>query len=359
MPVIIRRGTSEVRSQTIVLGTGLQLAQTAEGLAQLSAGSNDVYVAPSGADDTAAIQAAMYQGNRVRLAPGVFTVSGVIDVTEGVTLMGAGSGSGTQGGTSMTRIVKTNFPNPLFRFGDSTQFAGLEGLRIVGPGKAIAALNTAIMCARSGSGLPIARRLRFRDLHIEEIGEFGLYMLNCADVEIENVTMRNIGFSGVRVRGGSAIRLSTVRVESSGESIVVDNAAAGVVLDACEVEAGYGSFTINTATEVVLNGCVSRKCVNVPLKISGGSSVIVNGFRSDNTGAAYFVDQPHLLVDTAALRVQINGFTRVNTDQPGSLTREANVSAAGGPVLVGAHNFDRTKVTSGGKFAELSSVALP
>lgn len=359
MPVIIRQGSTEVRSNTLVLASGLQVAQTADGLAQLSASGTEVYVVPSGADDTAALLAAMSQGSRVRLAPGNFSVANVIDVPDGVTVRGAGSGSGTQPGTSLTKIMKQDFAGPLFRFGNQTQFAGLEGLRIVGPGKAIAAQNSAILCARGSTGLAVARRLHFRDLHIEEIGEFGLYLMNCAQVEIENVTMRNIGYSGVRVRGGTGIRLSTVRVEGSGQSIVVDSGAAGVVLQACEVEGGYGSFFINTATEVVLDGCVSRKCTEVPLRINGGSAIVVNGFRSDNVGSGYFVDKPHLLVEGGALGVQVHGFTRVNTDKPGTLTSEANVSLAGGPVFVTGHNFDTTKVISTGRFAEPSFVTLP
>jgi hypothetical protein len=85
----------------------------------------------------------------------------------------------------------------------------------------------------------------------------------------------------------------------------------------------------------------------------------VHSFASDNTGTSYFVDQPHVLVDSAATGVFISGFRRVNTDQVGTLTSEANVTGAGSAVLVGYHNFTAAKIISGGKFADISSSSRP
>ena len=103
---------------------------------------------------------------------------------------------------------------------------------------------------------------------------------------------------------------------------------------------------------------MSRKCQEVPLKINAGSNLLVASFASDNTGTPFFVNQPHLLIDTGALGVHINGFRSINTDQAGTLTSEANVSAAGGPVLVGYHTLNHAKIVSGGRFAELNATAL-
>ena len=354
MTVILRQGTQDQYSNTIVLGAGLRVDQTSDGLPQLSAGT-DIYLTPSGGDDTAAIQAAMYASNRVRLAPGTFTISNVIDISEGVTLSGAGSGSGAQGGTPMTKIVVGAIGNPAIRFGDSTQFAGLESLRLVGPGKGVGNQG-AIKCARSTSTIyPIARRLRFRDLHIEGFNQDAMLVDKCAQVEIENVTVKNTG-KGITFSGGGSHRMSTVRLEGCDGGFVFDT-TTGIVVDACEAEDCADSFKVYMASNVVLNGCVSRAVRGTALEINGANGVVVNGFRSDNSAGAFY-DAPHLAVYSSAVNVQVNGFTRVN-NPGGTPTYEANVSSAGNTILVGAHNLDHAKIASGGRFGELAFAALP
>lgn len=352
MPLIFQKGTNSQRSQTLVIGSGLNLDQTAEGLAQISAGSSspgEAVIQPSGGDDTAAIQNAIWANPVVRLAAGTFNTSAVIDVAAGVLVTGSGM--------DKTTVMKGNFNGAAFRFGDQTQFAGLANMRIVGPGKGIAAGNKGVQAARSAppQGLAIARRLSFRNLYIKDIGEQGMYFDNCAGVEIDNVILENIGFNPIYFSGGGSSRISTVRAIGTGTFYI--RYTSGVTLISCEAESAYGSFRFNNATDCALIGCVSRKCEEVPLKINAGSSLFVAGFGSDNTGTAFFVNQPHLLVDGGALGVHINGFRRVNTDQAGSLTSEANVSAAGGPVLIGFHNFDAAKIVSGGKFSDLAATA--
>ncbi|MDB4869018.1 MAG: hypothetical protein JWL97_22 [Gemmatimonadales bacterium] len=351
MPLIFQKGASSQRSQTLVIGSGLNLDQTPEGLAQLSAGgsssSGEAVVQPSGSDDTAAIQSAISGNARVQLAPGIFHTSGIVDMAAGVSLRGAG--------TDKTTVVKGNFNGPAFRLGDQVQLASIENLRITGPGKTVASGNKAIQAARNAppQGLALARRLSFRNLYITDIGEQGMYFDGCTEVEIDNVILENIGFNPIYFSGGGSARISTVRAFSCGPIYV--RFTSGVALIACEVESGFGSFRLNTATDVALIACVSKKCEEVPLKISAGSNIVVDAFGSDNTGTSYFVDQPHLLVDTAATGVVIDSFRRVNTDKPGTLTSEANVTGAGGPVLVGYHNFTAGKIVSGGKFADISS----
>src|SRR5205823_2163172 len=111
-----------------------------------SGSSSEVFLQPSGGDDTQAIRDALWQGKIVRLASGTFSVSDVIDVPEGVRIVGAGSGSAGQSGTKRTLIQKADFPETVFRFGNFTQFAALESLRIKGPGKTVGLQNTAIKC---------------------------------------------------------------------------------------------------------------------------------------------------------------------------------------------------------------------
>lgn len=354
MPIIFQQGTTSQRSQTLVVGSGLTLSQTTDGLSQISVGagggSGEAIIQPSGGDDTAAIQSAIWSNATVRLAPGNFNVSAIIDLDAGVLVRGSGM--------DKTTVVKSNFNGPAFRFGDQVQFAGLENLRITGPGKTITSGNSGVMASRSAQGLPIARRLAFRNLRIEDLGENALYLSNCAEVEISNVILARIGWEPLYFSGGGALSMRSVRAESCGGPLYF-RFTAGLEIAACEAESGYGSFRFNTVTDAALSACLSKKCTDLPLRISAGSNIVVSGFSSDNTGASYFVDQPHLLVDTAALGVEVMGFRRVNTDQAGTLTSEASVAAAGGPVIVGYHNFDTTKVVSGGKFAQVATTPLP
>ena len=358
MPIIFQQGTTSQRSQTLVVGSGLTLTQTVDGLSQIDAdgggagSAGEAVIQPSGSDDTSAIQTAIWNNARVRLTPGSFNVSAIIDLAAGALVSGSG--------LDKTTIVKSNFNGPVFRFGDQVQYAGVENLRISGPGQSIASGNKGIQAARSAppTGLAIARRLTFRNLSIEDVGENGMYFDGCAEVEISNVIFVRTGFEPLYFNGGGCLSMRAVRAESCSGPLYF-HSATGLAIDACEAESCYTSFRFNAVTDAVIAGCTSKKCTNVPLKISAGSNVVVAGFSSDNTGAPYFVDQPHLLVDTGALGVEILGFRRVNTDQPGTLTSEASVTGAGGPVLVGYHNFDTAKVVSGGKFAQVTTTALP
>ena len=361
MPIIFQKGAASQLSHTLVVGTGLNLGQTTDGLSEISASGGgsggEVVVSPSGGDDTTAIRNAVNANSRVRLAPGAFTVSGIIDVGAGKVVSGSGMDA--------TTITKTNYDGAVFRFGDTTEYAAIENLRIVGPGKAVGTGNTGITAVRSPSGLPTARRLRFQNLHIEELSSYGFHIEKCSVLDIESCVVRNIGWDGVFVAGASglpresiAIRIANVRVSGSGGGINVRR-SEGVALIACEVESCWGSYRLIDVAEGELIACVSRKSEEVGLLISGGANVGVESFLSNNVGTPYFADFPHLKVDAGAVGVRVNGFRRLNTDQPGTLTWEADVAAAGGRVLAGHHDFATAKINSAGKFADLSATALP
>lgn len=359
MPVIFQKGTEQQPSNTLVVGSGLNLTQTTEGLPELSstgAASGEAVVSPSGSDDTTAIRNAMSANARVRLAPGVFTVSGIIDVPAGKVV----------GGTGMdkTTINKTNYVGAVFRFGDTTEYAAVENLRIVGPGKAVGSGNTGIVAARGG-GLAVARRLRFRNLHIEELTDYGIHLDKCGLVQIENCIMNKIGFNGIYATGAStgaknsaAIQIANVRVLASGSGIYV-RYSDGVVLAACEVDGCWGSYRLDAVNDAAIIACISRKCEQIALLVTGGSNVGVESFSSDNVGTPYFADYPHLKVDGSATGVRVNGFRRINTDQPGTITWEADVAAAGARVLVGYHDFTTGKINSGGKFSDVTATPVP
>lgn len=362
MPIIFQKGTTSQLSHTLVVGSGLDLDQTTEGLSRISGsassgGPGEAVVSPSGADDTTAIRDAINANARVRLAPGAFTVSSVIDVAAGKVVSGSGM--------DQTTINKTNYDGAVFRFGDMTEYAGVENLRIVGPGKAVGSGNTGIMAVRSGGGLPNARRLRFHALHIEGLSSYGLHIEKCSVLSISSCVIKNVGWDGIFASGASAlpressaIDISSVRVSGSGGGINVRR-SEGVVVSACEVESCWGSYRFVEVSDAAVIACVSRKCEQIGLLVSGGANVDVAGFLSDNVGTPYFADFPHLKVDAAAAGVRVLGFRRVNTDQPGTLASEADVAGAGTRVLVGYHDFTPAKISSAGKFAEITATPLP
>lgn len=357
MPAIFQKGTDQHRSNTLVVGAGLELIQNVDGLPEVSSGgAGEAVVSPSGADDTTAVRNAVNANARTRLAPGTFTVSGIIDVGAGKVVTGSGM--------DKTIINKTDFAGAVFRFGDTTEYAAIENLRLVGPGKAVGTGNSGIAAVRSGAGLAVARRLRFSNLHIEELSDYAIHLDKCALVDIEQCVLNRLGFNGIFATGAStlprnsyAIRIANVRVTGSGAGINV-RYAEGVALIACEVESCFGSYKLNTVNDAVVAGCASRKCSQIPLLITGGANIEVQSFSSDNIGAG-FADYPHLKVDASAVGVRVNGFRRLNTDQPGTLTWEADVVAAGGRVLAGFHDFTAGKINSGGNFADVSATPIP
>lgn len=355
MPIYIQQeGSTNVpqTSMTIVLGSGLNLGMDSNGLPLVTASTGETLVYSSnGGDDTQAIQNAIWLGLPVRLGPGTFNVSAIIDVGAGVMITGAGSGSQD----AFTIIQKADYPDCAFRFGDSTDAAGLQNIRFEGPGMTTGTGNTAIKVAPSS---PFTHGFRFRDLVINGFCESAFYINNCAQVELENIIATSIGGDAIEVDTAHSVRLSTVRVAISTRGIHVIQ-SQGVQLDACEVEAGSDvAYEIETSSEVVLDACVSRGAVGVPLVINGSQSVIVNGFRSDDSNASPMPpDRPHLVVDGGSTQAVISGFGVVNgTTTP---TVEADVGGAGGPVVVTAHGFTAGAISSSGNFAPVATNPIP
>lgn len=353
MPITFKKGTNSQPANALVLGAGINLAQTAEGFPEISSssgGSGEAVIESSGGNDTAAIQSAMWTNARVRLAPGAFSVQAIIDVPVGVLVTGSG--------LDKTTVNKTNFNGPVFRFGDTTEYAGVENMRIIGPGVAAGTGNSGIAASRSGSGIPVARRLAFRNLHIAGMSDYGINLVSCAVVVLENIVLSDIGFNGIWCTGvgGRSIRLSNIR--GLNASLYVRD-ASGVVFEACEVEGVGSSFKVRFSSAVSILGCSAIKSKSAALTLGGCNQAVVAGFVSDNRGTGTFYNSPHLLVNEASTGVEIHGFQKYDNDSPGTLTSEADVAAAGGRVLVGNHTFDTTKVLSSGKFAEVTAVALP
>jgi hypothetical protein len=395
MTLIIQKDGSDQSTNTLVVGTGLQLGQTADGLPEVSlgGGTGEVVVHPSGADDTAAIQDAMWGNGIVRLAPGTFNVSAIIDIPAGVLVTGTGMDKTT---------ISASHGGAVFRLGDSTEYAGVENLRILGPGQSILG-SEGIVAARSTSGLRIARRLRFRNLHLEGFEKSGLFLQDVVQAEVSNVTVASVGkyglfakgtqsdagqlicrgvtvenagefgfilqgmygtesvgltitgagIHGVLIESGAGHLLQAVRVaNASGRGIVI-RTTSGVVMEGVEVQSSPGALSLDRSHDVVLNGCRSQNSSSTPLRVQGGANHLISACLSDQSGAS--VDVPHLNVgaDSAgngATGVMISAFRRINPSV--ALTYEADVSGAGGRVLFAQHDFDTTRI-NGAHYAQI------
>jgi Right handed beta helix region len=348
MPIILKKGGRTEQSNAVILGAGLTLAQTPDGLPELGAlgGAGEAVLEPSGGDDTQAIQQKLWESARVRLAPGTFRVTAPIDLPAGAAVSGTG--------VDRTVLSKADYAGPVFRLGDQTQAATIERLTIAGPGVSSGAGNEGIVCWRSPAGLAAARQLRFSDLRLTGLSAVAIYAGRCEQVTLSGVVVEGVGSHGVLLDGGGGHHLSAVRVEGavSGAAIVV-RGTHGTVLSACVAAGSHGSFFVDGSRGVVLDGCASWACGDVPLYLSDARTVTVSAFVSDNGGLGRAMAKPHLLVVGAGTAgVTVNGFRRVNPPE-GITDYEAIVGAECGPATVGQHEFTRAAIAPSGRFTEI------
>jgi hypothetical protein len=391
---VIRGAQGGVRnSETLVIGPGVRIADhQPTGLPELLAGSAaEAVLLPSGGDDTAAIQAALHAYPRVRLAPGVFPVSSTLFIPSRTVLAGSG--------VERTRVSYTGSGSAL-SLGDGCWNAGVESLTLTGPGQAAGGVIGIVSWWGGPTPVP-SGRLHFRDLHVEDFGDHAILLGEASEVECRSVSIERVagggffvqgqrtgasqvactglrvrdcgkfalwlqgmtsvqvaaadlhgaGWGGVLVEEGRGVHLAGVRVAASGGALLVLNASS-VTADALVAEGCYEGTRIEGSREVTLNGCRSSAISQSPLRILGGAGHVVSGFLSDQSGQAAFADFPHLRVGNGATQVLVSSFRRVNSGL-GTLTWEADVSAAGGRVVFIQNDLTAGKVNSGGKYVQL------
>jgi Right handed beta helix region len=393
---VIRGAQGGVRNaDTLVIGPGVRIADhAATGLPELQGGdAGEAVLVPSGGDDTAMIQAALWEEPRVRLGPGTFQLSGRLYIGNGATLSGSGAAH---------TILNAPHADHLLVFGDGCENACIEHLTVRGPGKG-ASTGAGIISYRGSGGPAIARRLRVRDVRVEDAGGHGIHLADVAEAEIADVDIDGAGTTGVRLERAETTAVRNLRVNDVGQyglelatayytdvSVVrVDLAGNyGVYVDSGRA-VRLGAMTVNGCRRaVVLSGCKGVSVDDVlaageltgvrvdssdavtltsiralgfdeaGLLVRGGGHLTATGFLADQGYRTSLVNVPHVKVTadppytTGAVNVTLIGFQKVNA-AAGAPTFEADVAGAGGRVVFIQHNIDTTRVNGTANFAAL------
>jgi len=367
---LIREADGVRAADTLVLGPGMLLGETAGGLPELlGAAWAEVVVQPSGGDDTQAIRNALATGRDVRLAPGTFSVKDPIPL----------GGQSVRGCGPYRTAVLCPFEH-MAVFTVSGAGTAIENLALIGPG--MIGIGTMGILATG------ATDLRFRDLRIERI-DYGIVLNGTSRVEITSVVARlitNVGIQatgpgermvvsgvsvsggegwglqftsmdglscqgisvrecagGMFVNGGSSHALRDVRIVECGPGLGLSGVSASELAGVRVLNSTYG-IAVGGCTGVTLGGCGLQ--AGTPLNIGGGQAVTASGIHTETTGSG-----AHVVVQGGATEVVITGIHRVNPATPP--TYEVDVSGAGGRVLFAQHNFDPAHINSGGNFAAL------
>lgn len=366
---IIRQPGGTRVANSLVLGGGARITETAGGIPELVGFAGETLLMPSGGNDTTAIRTALSGAARVRLGPGTFTVSGTITLAAGQTIAGSGADQ---------TVVQSSHAGPVFTLANGS---GVESLAVVGPGSAV----TASVGLR-GIG---ANDLRIRNLRLQSLG-YAVWLDNARRVYMDQLLVRTIGADAISVTGGEHIAASGVDIDGAvGDGLAfrsldavsvtgatVRNCARGlylyqgnahvlqsirfatcthgITLDTTSAElAGVQAasctmgFLIRVCAAVHMHACSTIYVPGDPVVIQGGFSIAISGFYSIMTGST----TPHLTVKGGAPLVTVQSFYVQNQSIPP--TWEVDVTAAAARVVFIQHNFDPARINSGGWFAAL------
>ncbi len=366
---IIREGGGTRFANSLVLGAGVRVENTAGGLPELTGLMGDSWLTPSGGDDTARIRAALAGAGvrRLRLAPGVFTIADRITLQPGQTLSGAGVEQTTVEGTDLfvemlpgSTVEMLSLVGVHLAGGPPTE-AGVQRVDRVRVSNAEVGIEGAGRWVVTGSsfhnvsGAAISifqGRVSVSDVVIAGCGA-GLDIHTTEATHLSGISIRDSG-AAVSVNTSPTVSLNAVRVSNCGTGVHVVS-SRGVSLAAVQVHASGSGIRLENCSGTVSGGSVmahtaTGAAAQSPLAILGCASVTVDGFFSDMTGAGAG-SPPHLRVASGSVQVMVTSIHRVNgATAPAT---EVDVAAAGGRVLFGQQNFDPAKINSGGKYVAL------
>jgi hypothetical protein len=366
---IIRDATGTREAETLVLGGGLRITETAGGLPELEGLLlGEIQLMPSGGDDTQPIRAALATGRDVRLGPGAFNIAGTITLGAGQRLAGSG--------VARTALRATTPLAPMVAITSSG--CAVEGLALRG-------------YAQTGIRAVVSGPVTLRDLFFFNM-DMAVYLEDVVDAEVCRVftvfvaqgilargisrsTLRNVTInqtltgiriengtgvacefvsttgeddmspSGIEISGGTGYRLSQVRVENclSPVSLVGVAGAALELLSLGLCRTGILLDGVRDATLDASRVWASRSA----LVVRDSENVVVGAFVSDNN--LITSPDPQLIVEASAGVF----FTGTRITHVSSSPWDVDVSLAGSRVLFGPHNIIAGRVNSGGNYAAL------
>ncbi len=373
---IIRDDDGTREAETLVLGRGLRITETAGGLPELEGvHGSEVLLAPSGADDTQAINDALATGKDVRLGPGTFIISDslVVGTAGGQRLSGSGADR------TLVRLTTAGIPAVVM----VSAYCTVERLRIDGTSG-----TTGIRAVfSSGFHVPVTIRdlsitTREEAIHLENIAcditnltsvglsQYGIYARNLTGT-IRNVTISGADMQGIHIENGDAVICESIRVTDSYDAGIFVSGGTGYRLSAVHTEGCYVGLTVTGADLVAVdslfivagflsygiqldqvrnmavNGCRIQGARS-SLYILNSQNVVAGALLSDHTYAAS--PFAHLIVQSSS-GVFVTGMRLVSQSPPP--TYEVDVSLAGNRVLFGPNNIDPARINSGGNFAQL------
>jgi hypothetical protein len=369
---IIRDADGVRTANSLVLGRGLRIVETAGGLPEL-AGSvvGETQLMPSGGDDTQAIRDALATGLHVRLGPGTFTITGTITLGAG----GAGQRLVGNGVTRTTLCVTAPLATMVvIAFRD----CGIEGLALSGYAQTgIRAVVSGSVTIRDLSIINMDTAIHLENVYGAEISRVliafspqgifarGISRSTLRDItvsstltgiRIENgtgVTCESISTTGeddqspagIEISGGTGYRLAKVQVENCQTPVSLMD-ASGAAVELLSLGLCRTGILVEGMRDVTLNASrvwVSRNA----LVVRGSENVVVGALRSDNSLVTS--PAPHVLVESS----EGVFFTGTRIVKPSSSTYDVDVSLAGSRVLFGPHNIIAARINSGGNFAAL------
>ena len=364
---IIREADGSSRfANSLVLGPGLRVVDTLGGLPELTGIEGEVWLTPSGGEDSGRIQAALDMPGvaRVRLAPGQFQVLAGLTLHPGQVL----SGSGADLTTINSNVVVT------VTLGTSD--SGVESLSIVGAGTSVlgSGINLRVDGVRlqyPDVGIQLSgERLSVSRTRVESSGGEAIWLTNGEQVSITEVAidgaagagMRFHSLDNVRVAGctirncetglileqGSAHALTAVRISTCIDAVVL-NTVGSTSLDGVQAADCGTGFTITNASQLNLDGCSHLQGNNTALKLINCRNVTVGTFYADLSPSTNA--DPHVVVGGGSTLVFFASIQRVGTSFMKPV--ELDVAGAGGRVLFAQQDFTPAKINSGGKFVAL------
>lgn len=305
---IIREADGVRTANSLVLGRGLRVTETAGGLPELEGvHGSEVLLTPSGGDDTQAVNDALATGKDVRLGPGTFNITGslLVGAADGQRLGGSGPAQ------THVRLSATGLPAVVVTSGYGTveklrldgvsPGAGNTGIRMVSPLAApgpvtirdvhihnmqrgihlegvVCDVSRVVTWRTTEYGI-YARGLRgtIRDVAFYAGDQFGIYVEGGDNVVCESIYAEDCIDAAVFISGGSFYRVSMVRAYACGKGIEVIGAEM-VIVESLMVSASSGVYYANSilnSKHVAVTVCVGRGAVQ-PLTILGCTNVVTS-----------------------------------------------------------------------------------